>query len=87
MLGAIAGDLEIAPVSSSGDRRQFVVQTALADDEAKLGRGPNPMPVWLGNILAWVLEKVCNCTTNRVSRCWLGATFIKCMQDPPLSQR
>jgi hypothetical protein len=61
MLDAIRGGLETAPVMEAGDRRQFVLQTALADDEGKMGRAPNPMPRWLGNILAWVLEKV---------RCW-----------------
>ena len=57
LLGSVIDGLETAPTQSAGDRRQFVLQTALADDEAKLGRGPDPMPRWLGNALAWVLEK------------------------------
>jgi hypothetical protein len=58
LLDSIAQGLETAPVMSAGDRKQFVLQTAIADDEGKMGRAPNPMPRWLGNILAWVLEKV-----------------------------
>ena len=58
MLDAISEGLETAPTMEAGDRRQFVLQTAIQDDEGKMGRAPNPMPRWLGNILAWVLEKV-----------------------------
>ena len=65
MLDAISAGLETAPVMSAGDRKQFVLQTALADDEGKMGRAPDPMPRWLGNILAWVLEKVrLSCTST-----------------------
>lgn len=75
MLDAIAGELETAPVTASGDRRQFVLQTVLADDEAKLGRGPKPMPIWLGNILAWVLEKVLSC---HLAARWCGCVAGRC---------
>ena len=61
MLDSISAGLETAPAMSAGDRRQFVLQTAIADDEGKLGRAPDPMPLWLGNCLAWVLEKVRLC--------------------------
>jgi hypothetical protein len=75
MLGSIRSGLEIAPVMSAGDRRQFVVQTVLADDEGKMGRAPQPMPRWLGNILAWVLEKVpFSCAAAPVNHENLGST-------------
>jgi hypothetical protein len=59
LLESIGARLERSPTVSTGDRRQLVLQTALADDTAKLGEAPDPMPRWLGNILAWVIEKVC----------------------------
>ena len=40
MVDLIRDDLDITPSMSSGDRRAFVMQTVVADDEAKLGRGP-----------------------------------------------
>lgn len=58
LLESVGPRLETTPTVSTGDRRQLVLQTALADDTAKLGEAPDPMPVWLGNILAWVVEKV-----------------------------
>lgn len=58
MLDAVRHRLVITPTSSEGDRRPFVTQTAIADDESKLGRAPKPLPVWLGNILASVLLKL-----------------------------
>jgi hypothetical protein len=64
MLDLIMGGLETSPVMAAGDRRQFVLQTAIADDEGKMGRAPDPMPRWLGTALAWILEKVCNCQAH-----------------------
>lgn len=61
LLDSLAGAVETSPTMSAGSRREFVMQTAIADDEAKMGRGPDPMPRWLGTILAWVLEKVRPC--------------------------
>ena len=50
---------EVTPSVSSGNRTPFVVQTVVADDEATLGRGPEkPAPRAVGNVLAYVLEKV-----------------------------
>jgi 7-hydroxymethyl chlorophyll a reductase len=67
MLDMIKDGLETSPTMSAGDRKQFVVQTAIADDEAKLGKAPNPMPRWLGTALAWILEKVCSCCKTSVA--------------------
>ena len=58
LLESVGGAVETSPTMSAGSRGEFVMQTAIADDEAKMGRGPEPMPRWLGTILAWVLEKV-----------------------------
>ncbi|KAI7836528.1 hypothetical protein COHA_009628 [Chlorella ohadii] len=58
MLDAVRPRLEVTPAMSSGSRRSFVMQTVLADDEAKLGKAPKPAPRWLGNALAWVLGLV-----------------------------
>jgi 7-hydroxymethyl chlorophyll a reductase len=67
MLDMIQGGLETSPVMSAGNRKQFVLQTAIADDEAKLGKAPNPMPHWLGTVLAWILEKVPSFSTAAVA--------------------
>lgn len=58
MLDLVRPRLEITPTSASGNRQQFVLQTVVADDEAKLGRAPKPLPKWLGSILAAVLLKL-----------------------------
>tara|TARA_B100001540_G_scaffold203155_1_gene178939 strand:- start:9479 stop:11011 length:1533 start_codon:yes stop_codon:yes gene_type:complete len=58
MMDLIRDDLDITPSMSSGDRRAFVMQTVVADDEAKLGRGPEkPAPIFVGRIIAWFLTK------------------------------
>ena len=47
---------KIAATSGGSSRRPFVMQTVIADDEAKLGRGPKEgAPRWLGEVLATVL--------------------------------
>ena len=59
MLDLIRDDLECSPSTSSGDRRPFVMQTVISDDEAKLGRGPDkPAPRFVGNAIAWALTKI-----------------------------
>jgi len=58
LLDSVRDRLVITPTSSSGDRKPFVEQTAIADDESKLGRAPKPLPIWIGNILASILTKL-----------------------------
>lgn len=58
MLDSVAGCLELVPTQSSGSRRAIVMQTVLADDEAKLGKAPSGAPKWVGNIIAAVLSWV-----------------------------
>ena len=58
MLETVKSSLEVVPAMSGGDRSQFVMQTVLADDEAKVGKAPSGAPVWLGNILANILTWV-----------------------------
>jgi len=59
MLDLIRADLDCSPSVSSGDRRPFVMQTVVADDEAKLGKGPEkPAPRFVGNLIAWLLTKI-----------------------------
>jgi 7-hydroxymethyl chlorophyll a reductase len=53
-----AGRLERAPPASSGTRAPLVMQTLLADDAAKLGAAPDPMPRWLGDAVAWLLHNL-----------------------------
>ena len=49
----------VTPSVSSGDRRPFVMQTVISDDEATLGRGPEePAPIAVGKAIAWLLEKI-----------------------------
>lgn len=57
MLETIKRDLDVMPVVDTGDRKPFVLQTVIADDDATLGvskRGP--VPLFVGNVLAAVLE-------------------------------
>ena len=59
MMDMIRGDCDVTPSVSSGERKPFVMQTVISDDEATLGRGPEePAPIPVGKALAWLLEKV-----------------------------
>ncbi|KAL4421293.1 hypothetical protein ABPG75_010584 [Micractinium tetrahymenae] len=58
LLNSVRHRLEAVPPVSGGSRSAFVMQTVLADDEAKLGKAPDPAPRWLGNLLAWVLTRL-----------------------------
>ena len=59
MMDLIRDDVVVSPSTSSGDRRPFVMQTVIADDEAKLGRGPEkPAPRFVGKLIAWILTKI-----------------------------
>ncbi|KAL6191918.1 hypothetical protein ACLB2K_038307 [Fragaria x ananassa] len=58
MLSLIEKLLEITPTTSSGDRRPFVLETVKADDTAKMGRGPDPAPKFIGNVIAFLLNLV-----------------------------
>jgi len=47
------------PTTREGARQDFVKQTLVTDDDVQLGRAKsNPLPLWIGNILADVLEKI-----------------------------
>lgn len=48
----------VRPTESSGDRTAFVMQTVEADDRGKKGEAPDPLPRWIGNILAWILTQL-----------------------------
>jgi len=59
MLDLVRDMLEIAPPVSQGSRGPFVAETVKADDRATLGvKKTKPAPRWLGNLLAFVLEKI-----------------------------
>lgn len=58
LLSTVRHRLEIEPTVSSGSRQQFVMSTVVADDAGKFGKGKDPLPRWLGTILAWVLDKL-----------------------------
>ena len=59
MMDTIRGECDVTPSVSSGERKPFVMQTVISDDEATLGRGPEePAPIPVGKALAWLLEKV-----------------------------
>lgn len=58
MLGAARHRLEASATVSRGDRRALVMETVNSDDEAKLGKFRDPAPVWVGNIIAWLLNLV-----------------------------
>ncbi|CAK0787353.1 hypothetical protein CVIRNUC_010573 [Coccomyxa viridis] len=55
MLDTVKSHLQVLPTMQAGDRRPFVLQTVIADDEAKLGKAPKPLPKPVGNVLAKVL--------------------------------
>ncbi|KAM5553430.1 hypothetical protein ABKV19_025578 [Rosa sericea] len=46
------------PQYVTGDRRPFVLETVKADDTAKMGRGPDPAPKFVGNLIAFLLNLV-----------------------------
>ncbi|XP_004297930.1 PREDICTED: 7-hydroxymethyl chlorophyll a reductase, chloroplastic [Fragaria vesca subsp. vesca] len=58
MLSLVEKLLEVTPTTSSGDRRPFVLETVKADDTAKMGRGPDPAPKFIGNVIAFLLNLV-----------------------------
>ncbi|KAK3244839.1 hypothetical protein CYMTET_45566 [Cymbomonas tetramitiformis] len=58
MVDLVKSRLDIVPTVSSGDRKAFVMETVLADDKAFYGKGPEkPAPLFVGNLLATVLER------------------------------
>jgi len=47
------------PTTREGQRQEFVKQTLVTDDDVQLGlKKSNPLPLFIGNILADVLEKI-----------------------------
>jgi len=59
MFDMIRGACDVTPSVSSGERKPFVMQTVISDDEATLGRGPEePAPIPVGKAIAWLLEKI-----------------------------
>ncbi|KAK9789191.1 hypothetical protein WJX73_001217 [Symbiochloris irregularis] len=58
MLDSIGSQLVKYPTMSSGKRQPFVMQTVIADDEAKQGRGPDPAPRWVGDLVAYLLLQI-----------------------------
>ncbi|KAJ8490263.1 hypothetical protein OPV22_011984 [Ensete ventricosum] len=58
MLKLVEKLLEITPTTSSGNREPFVMETVKADDKAKSGKGPQPAPKFIGNIIAFMLNLI-----------------------------
>eukprot|EP01025_Chloroclados_australasicus_P033371 TRINITY_DN34023_c0_g1_i6.p4 TRINITY_DN34023_c0_g1~~TRINITY_DN34023_c0_g1_i6.p4 ORF type:complete len:158 (-),score=19.94 TRINITY_DN34023_c0_g1_i6:251-724(-) len=60
MLDSIKHRLEMEPTVSGGsDRRSLVMGSVNQDWDNKEGINvKNPLPVWLGTILAWILNKI-----------------------------
>ncbi|CAL9085291.1 unnamed protein product [Musa textilis] len=58
MLKLVEKLLEITPTTSSGNRKPFVMETLKADDKAKSGKGPQPAPKFIGNIIAFMLNLI-----------------------------
>ena len=47
------------PCTREGTRQDFVKQTLVTDDDVQMGsKKSSPLPLWIGNILADVLEKI-----------------------------
>ncbi|THU72802.1 hypothetical protein C4D60_Mb04t16010 [Musa balbisiana] len=58
MLKLVEKLFEITPTTSSGNRKPFVMETVKADDKAKSGKGPQPAPKFIGNIIAFMLNLI-----------------------------
>lgn len=58
MMDLVRDRFEISPTISTGDRRGFVMQTVEADVKGKRGEAPKPMPKWLGQMVAWLLQRL-----------------------------
>ena len=58
MLSLIKKHLAITPTTSSGTRRPFTMETVKADDTAKMGKGPEPAPKFVGNVIAFLLNLI-----------------------------
>jgi len=59
MVDMVRHRLDKIPSVQSGDRSAFVMETLKADDAAFYGRGPpKPAPLFAGNLIATILEKV-----------------------------
>ncbi|CAL9153232.1 unnamed protein product, partial [Musa hybrid cultivar] len=58
MLKLVEKLLEITPTTSSGNRKPFVMETVKADDKAKSGKGPQPAPKFIGNIITFMLNLI-----------------------------
>jgi 7-hydroxymethyl chlorophyll a reductase len=56
LLDSVQERLEIQPTVTAGDRRSLVMQTVISDDEAKMGNAPEPAPLFVGNMIAWILN-------------------------------
>ncbi|WOL18970.1 7-hydroxymethyl chlorophyll a reductase, chloroplastic isoform X2 [Canna indica] len=58
MLKLVDKLLEITPTMASGNRKPFVMETVKADDKAKSGKGPEPAPKFVGNVIAFLLDLI-----------------------------
>ncbi|CAM6105722.1 unnamed protein product [Calypogeia fissa] len=58
MLDLVRSLLDITPTVSTGDRKPFVMETVKSDPKVKTGRPMKPLPRFLGNILAFILNLV-----------------------------
>ncbi|MEB3161886.1 MAG: coenzyme F420 hydrogenase/dehydrogenase beta subunit N-terminal domain-containing protein [Prochlorothrix sp.] len=51
--------LELQAPQSRGDRRTFVLQTLIQEEQAKAApKPPKPLPRWAGKLLAWILTRI-----------------------------
>ncbi|CAL8990201.1 unnamed protein product [Prunus brigantina] len=60
MLSLVDNLLEVTPTTSSYSKhgQPFVMETVKAYDNAKLGKGPEPAPKFVGNVIAFLLNLV-----------------------------
>ncbi|XP_074567843.1 7-hydroxymethyl chlorophyll a reductase, chloroplastic [Curcuma longa] len=58
MLELVEKLLEITPTTTSGYRKPFVMETVKADDKVKAGKGPQPAPKFVGNVIAFLLNLI-----------------------------
>ncbi|KMZ65877.1 7-hydroxymethyl chlorophyll a reductase, chloroplastic [Zostera marina] len=58
MLDLVKDLFEITPTVSTGNRRPLVFETVKADDKAKSGKGPQPAPRFIGNLIAFFLNLI-----------------------------
>ena len=59
MIDLVRYDMDVLPSTYYSDRRLFVMQTVVADDDTEFGLGPEkPAPRFVHKLVVWLLAKI-----------------------------